>query len=257
MIAGRSYSRDFPADSANAMVLNEAAARLFGYANPADIVGKKFSQWGREGRVVGVVKDFNFRSLHRAIEPLALRYADRGAYGRLALHVRSDNMQRTIAQLKSVWNDVAPQRPFLYSFLDESFNRQYQADVNFGGLFTLFSVLAIFVACLGLFGLATYSAELRTREIGIRKVLGSSVSGIITLMSKDFIKLVLLSILIAIPISWYMMSRWLDDFAYRVKIGAGIFIEAGLLLVVVALITISWQAVRAALANPIQALRAE
>jgi putative ABC transport system permease protein len=257
MVAGRSYSRDFPADSANALVLNEAAARLFGYANPADIVGKRFSQWGREGRVIGVVKDFNFRSLHRPIEPLALRYADRRSLSRLALHVQSNNMQATIAQLKNVWNDVAPQRPFLYSFLDESFNRQYQADLHFGGLFTLFSALAIFVACLGLFGLATYSAELRTKEIGIRKVLGSSVSGIITLMSKDFIRLVLVSIVIAIPISWYMMSRWLDDFAYRVKIGPGIFIASGLLLVIVALITISWQAVRAALANPVRALRAE
>jgi putative ABC transport system permease protein len=207
MVAGRTYSRDFPADSANALVLNEAAARLFGYANPADIIGKKFSQWGRDGRIVGVVKDFNFRSLHRAIEPLALRYADRGSYGRLALHVQSKNMRTTIAQLKKVWDDVAPQRPFLYSFLDESFNRQYQADVHFGELFTLFSALAIFVACLGLFGLATYSAELRTREIGIRKVLGCSVGGIIALMSKDFIRLVLISIVIAVPISWYIMSR--------------------------------------------------
>jgi putative ABC transport system permease protein len=257
MVAGRSYSREFPADSANALMLNEAAARMFGYVNPADIVGKKFSQWGREGRVVGVVKDFNFRSLHRAIEPLALRYADRGSYGRLSLHIQSSNMQATIARLKKIWEDVAPQRPFLYSFLDESFNRQYQADVHFGGLFTLFSALAIFVACLGLFGLATYSAELRTREIGIRKVLGSSVSGIITLMSKDFIRLVLVSIVIAVPISWYVMSRWLDDFAYRITIGAGIFIESGLLLVIVALTTISWQAIRAALANPVQALRAE
>lgn len=257
MVAGRSYSRDFPADSANALIVNETAARLFGYANAADIVGKRFSQWGREGHVIGVVKDFNFRSLHQAIEPLALRYADRNVYGRLTLHVQSNNMQATIAQLKKVWDDVAPQRPFIYNFLDDSFNSQYQADVHFGGLFTLFSALAIFVACLGLFGLATYSAELRTREIGIRKVLGSSVGNIISLLSKDFIRLVIIAILIAVPISWYVMSRWLNDFAYRVKIGAAIFIESGLLLVFVALLTISWQAIKAALANPVHALRAE
>ena len=257
MVAGRPFSKDFPADSVNALLLNESAARIFGYSNPADAVGKRFSQWGREGLVVGVTKNFNFRSLRQAVEPLALRYADRGSYGRLALHIQSGNMAATIADLKAVWDRLAPQRPFLYSFLDESFNRQYTADVHFGQLFTLFTGLAIFVACLGLFGLATYSAELRTKEIGIRKVLGSSVAGIVTLLSKDFIKLVFLSILIAVPVSWYAMNVWLSDFPYRIKIGPGIFVRAGVVVIFIALITISWQSIKAALANPVKSLRTE
>jgi putative ABC transport system permease protein len=171
--------------------------------------------------------------------------------------MQSADMQKTIAELERLWNTLSPQRPFLYSFLDESFNKQYQADLHFGQIFSLFSGLAIFIACLGLFGLATFTAQQRTKEIGIRKVLGASVASIVTLLSKDFIKLVFFSILIATPICWYAMNRWLNDFAYRVEIGPGVFIQAGLIAVVIALATISWQSVKAALANPIKSLRNE
>jgi putative ABC transport system permease protein len=257
MAAGRPYSREFVADSANSMVINEACARLFGYSNPADVIGKKFSQWGREGTVIGVVKDFNFRSLHLPVEPLTLRYGYPWSLNRIALLVKPYELNRTIAELKQIWDRVSPQRPFLYHFLDESFSRQYEADAYFGKVFSLFSALAIFIACLGLFGLATFTAEQRTKEIGIRKVLGSSVAGIVALISKDFIRLVVIAIVIAIPVTWWSMNKWLDDFAYRVNIGVGVFVMAALIAVFVAMITISWQSLKAALANPVKALRNE
>jgi putative ABC transport system permease protein len=256
LVAGRSYSRDFPSDSTSALVINEAAARQYGYANPADIIGKKFDQWGRAGEVIGVVKDFNFISLHRNIEPLTLpfeAYASRF----LTLKVKSENMTKTISEIEDVWNRLAPHRPFLYSFLDEDFNKQYQADFKFRKIFTVFSVLAILIASLGLFGLATYSAEIRTKEIGIRKVLGAEVSSIVTLLSMDFVKLIFVAIVLAIPITWYAMNTWLDGFAYKTAIGWWVYVLAGLVAVIVALATISSQAVRAAMLNPVKSLKSE
>ncbi|WP_194972552.1 ABC transporter permease [Aquiflexum lacus] len=256
LVAGRSYSRDFPSDSTSALVVNEAAARQYGYANPADIVGKKFDQWGRSGEVIGVVKDFNFISLHRTIEPLTLPFV---AYASrfLSLKVKSDNLQKTIAEVEEVWKSIAPHRPFLYSFLDEDFNKQYQADFKFRKIFTAFSVLAILIASLGLFGLATYTAEIRTKEIGIRKVLGAEVSSIVTLLSKDFIKLVLVAIVLATPITWYAMNKWLEGFAYKVEIAWWVYLLAGMVAVIVALATISSQAFRAAMLNPVRSLKSE
>jgi putative ABC transport system permease protein len=257
MAAGRAFSREFPADTAYSLLLNEAAVKEYGYANPADVVGKRFSQWGREGTVVGVVKNFNFRSLHTQVEPLALRIAPTGSISRLSLRIKADNMPATIEALARIWRREAPQRPLMYRFLDESFNKQYQADLRFGNIFGVFAGLAIFIACLGLLGLATFTAEQRTKEIGIRKVLGASVGNIVTLLSRDFIKLVLVAIVVATPVSWYVMHRWLDNFAYRVKIGPEIFVLAGSIAVFIALATISWQSVRAALANPVRSLRNE
>jgi putative ABC transport system permease protein len=257
LVAGRNYSRSYLADSAEAMMINESAAKLYGFTNPADAVGKKFEQWGRTGTIIGVVKDFNFRSLHQAVEPLALRYGYPFSLNRISVSIKANNIQATLAHLKNTWDKVAPQRPFLYHFLDESFNAQYKADQNFGQLFTFFSCLTIFIACLGLLGLSTFMAQQRIKEIGIRKVLGSSVSGIVVLLSKDFIKLVLIAILIAIPLCTWAMNKWLQDFAYRITIGPLVFIEAGVICVGIALATIAWQSVKAALVNPIQSLRNE
>jgi putative ABC transport system permease protein len=173
------------------------------------------------------------------------------------LKVKPENMQTTIAGLKKVWTTVAPQRPFLYSFLDESFRRQYEADIRFRGLFTFFSGFAILIACLGLLGLATYSAQQRTKEIGVRKVLGASVGSIVQLLSKDFVKLVCVAIIIATPVAWWAMSKWLEGFAYRINISWWVFAAAGLLALLIALITVSFQAIKAALANPVKSLRAE
>ncbi|WP_205511056.1 FtsX-like permease family protein [Longitalea arenae] len=257
LVAGRVYSRSHPSDSAEAMVINEAAAKLFGYTNPADAVGKKFEQWGRKGTVIGVVKDFNFRSLHLPVEPLTLRYGYPDMLNRISVSIKGDNIPATLGHIKKVWDQLVPQRPMLYHFLDESFSEQYEADQHFGYLFTFFACLAICIACLGLLGLSTFMAQQRVKEIGIRKVLGSSVSGIVILLSKDFIKLVLIAIVIAVPICCWAMNQWLQDFAYRITIGPLVFIKAGILALGVALTTITWQAVKAAIVNPVHSLRNE
>lgn len=255
VVAGRPYSRNFVTDSTQAMVVNESAARSFGYADPQQIIGKRFEQWGREGTIVGVVKDFNYLSLHQKVAPLALRYSQYGKY--LSLKVKSDNMQQAITNIQSKWSEMAPHRPFLYSFLDQSFNEQYEADFKFKNLFTIFSFLAILIACLGLLGLATYSAVQRTKEIGVRKVLGAEVSSIAVLLSKDFMKLVLLAILIATPFSWYAMSQWLNDYAYQIDIHWWVFAMSGGIALAIAIVTVSFQAIKSARANPIKSLRTE
>jgi putative ABC transport system permease protein len=256
-VAGRNYSRAFTTDSAESMVINEAAARLYGYRNPADAVGKKFDQWGRKGKIIGVVKDFNFRSLHQAVEPLTLRYGYPYNLNRISVALKGDRIPATIAQLNATWDKMAPQRPFLYHFLDQSFNDQYQADQQFGQLFTFFSCLSICIACLGLFGLSTFMAQQRVKEIGIRKVLGSSPTSIIMLLSKDFIKLVCIAILISVPVCWWVMNDWLKGFAYRIQIGPAVFLESGCIALAIALATMTWQSLRAAIANPVRSLRSE
>jgi putative ABC transport system permease protein len=256
LIAGRTYSREHPTDSSQAIIVNEAAAKQYGYSNPAEIVGKKFKQWGREGVVIGVVKDFNYTSLHRNIEPLTLPFAPYSERY-LSIKVKPENITETVNAVANVWKNVAPHRPFLYSFLDDDFNRQYKADFMFRKLFTTFSCLAIFIACLGLLGLATYTAQQRTKEIGIRKVLGADVRNIVTLLSKDFIALVLMAILIATPVSWYTMNKWLEGFAYRIEIHPLVFILAGCIALLIAVFTISFQSVKSALMNPVNSLKSE
>lgn len=255
VVAGRPYSREFVTDSLSAMVVNESAARSFGYANPSDIIGKSFEQWGREGKIVGVVKDFNYLSLHQQVAPLTLRYSQFGKY--LSIKIKSANMQQAITKIERKWSEIAPHRPFLYSFLDESFNTQYEADFKFKNLFTIFSFLAILIACLGLLGLATYSAVQRTKEIGVRKVLGAEVSSIVTLLSKDFMKLVLIAILIATPFSWYAMSKWLNVYAYQIEISWWVFVLSGGIALAIAVATVSFHAIKAARANPVKSLRTE
>jgi putative ABC transport system permease protein len=194
--------------------------------------------------------------LHRVVEPLTLPlepYSSRY----LSLKVKSQDLAQTIEEVKEIWSKLAPHRPFLYSFLDEDFNRQYQSDFIFRKLFTTFSCLAIFIACLGLFGLATYTAQQRTKEIGIRKVMGAEVHNIVTLLSKDFIKLVIVSILVATPISWYAMNEWLEGFAYRMAVQPWIFVLAGLVALIIAVLTISYQSLRSATMNPVSSLRSE
>jgi putative ABC transport system permease protein len=256
LVAGRSYSREHPSDTIGGLVLNEAAARQYGYSNPAEIVGKKYKQWGREGEVIGVVKDFNYISLHRNIEPLTLPY-EPYASRYVSLKIKSEDMARTIDKVRNTWMQLVPHRPFLYSFLDDDFDRQYQKDFNFKTLFTTFSSLAIFIACLGLLGLATYTSELRTKEIGIRKVLGANVNSIVALLSKDFIVLIVVAMLIATPAAWYSMNLWLEGFAYRVEIHFWTFALAGLAAIGIAAATISFQAIKAARGNPVNSLRSE
>lgn len=255
VVAGRAFSPDFPADSISSLIINEAAAKEFGYTDPNQIIGKKFQQWGREGTIVGVVKDFNYISLHSKVAPLTLRQVPYGRY--LSLRISSTNYKEVIAAVENKWSQLAPHRPFIYSFLDDAFNKQYVADIRFRKLFTIFSCLAIFIACLGLFGLATYSAMLRTKEIGIRKVLGAEVSTIVALLSKDFIKLVGIAILIAIPFSWYAMRHWLNEFAYSIDVEWWVFVVAGSIALSIAIVTVGFHAFKSANNNPIKSLRSE
>ncbi len=257
MIAGRNFSRAYLTDSTQAIVINEAAAKLYGFSHPSNAIGKKYAQWGQQGKIIGVVKDFNFRSLHSAVEPLTLRYGMPSSLNRILVAIKAEHVPSTITALEKTWKTVAPQRPFLYTFLDQSFNQQYESDQHFGYLFSLFSALAIFIACLGLFGLATFTAQQRIKEIGIRKVLGASVYNIVVLISKDFIRLVLIAIVIAIPLCLLVMNQWLKDFAYRITISPGIFLYTGAIALLIALLTISWQTIKAALTNPVQSIKNE
>lgn len=257
LAAGRAYSRDFPTDAEQALMINEAAMKKYGYSKAEDIIGKRFEQWRRKGTIIGVVKDFNYQSLHKNVEPLAMRMAPFQSLNKISLRIKTDHLSKTLRELEQTWSTVAPHRPFLYSFLDQSFNRQYKQDARFGELFAAFAGLTIFIACLGLFGLATYTTEQRVKEIGVRKVLGASVTNIVRLLSSDFIKLVLVSILIATPAIWWAMQEWLQGYAYRVTIQWWMIGLAGVLAIVTALLTVSLLAVKAALMNPIKALRSE
>ncbi|MBA4145815.1 MAG: ABC transporter permease, partial [Cytophaga sp.] len=194
--------------------------------------------------------------LHNKVEPLTLPMSPYDCRF-MTLKIKSNNIAATIEQVEQVWNRLAPHRPFIYSFLDDDFNRQYKTDFTFRQLFTTFSCLAILIASLGLLGLATYTAEQRTKEIGIRKVLGANVNSIVALLSKDFVLLVLVSMLIATPPAWYVMNKWLEGFAYRMEIQPWIFVLAGLAALSIAIGTISYQSIRAALVNPVNSLRSE
>jgi putative ABC transport system permease protein len=256
MVAGRGFSKEFGTDTTQAMVLNEAAVKLFGYTSPEQAIGKRFKQWGREGKIIGVMKDFHFRSLQEEIKPLSMRI-EPGGCNLVSIKVATTNLPKTIAAVEKKWKTLIPDRPFNYYFLDEFFNRQYRSEVRFGHLFLNFAILAIFISCLGLLGLASYSTIQRTKEIGIRKVMGASVSNIVNLLSIDFLKLVFISFVIAAPLAWYFMHQWLKDFAYRININWWIFLAAGVTAVLVALFTISFQAIKAAIANPVKSLRSE
>ena len=256
MLAGRAFSRDFGTDTTEAMIVNEAAMKLFGYNDPKEMVGRKFDQWGRKGMIIGVVKDFHFRSLQEVIKPLSMRIEPNGC-DLVSVNVSTNNLPSTIAAIENKWKTIIPNRPFSYYFLDEFFDKQYRSEDRFGKLFLNFAILAIFISCLGLLGLASYSTTQRTKEIGIRKVMGASVANIVNLLSRDFIKLVFIAFLIAAPIAWWFMHKWLQGFAYRINISWWIFLVAVLLAVLIALITVSFQAIKAAVANPVKSLRTE
>jgi len=256
VVAGRTFSKSFATDSTEALILNEAAAASLGYGDPAALVGKRFTQWGRKGQVIGVVSNFHLGSLHDSIAPLALRVAP-GSFGLFSLRVKAGDEAGTVERVEKAWRTLVPQWPFEYFFLDEQFDRQYRAEERFGQLFLYFSSLAIFIACLGLLGLISYITVQRTKEIGVRKVLGASVGNIVLLLSRDFLWLVGVALVVAVPVSWYAMNRWLENFAYHTQVGWWIFALAGGLALLIALLTISFQAIKAALANPVNSLRSE
>ncbi|CAG5069672.1 hypothetical protein DYBT9623_02408 [Dyadobacter sp. CECT 9623] len=258
MKSGRSFEKEFPSDSSG-IIINEAAAKILGFKDP---VGKRIydllmdsTNSKRTYTVLGVVKDFHFESLRKNIGALSM-VLDR-SYGLVAIRLKAANYPQTVAQVEALWKQMAPGQPFNYRFMDEDFDNEYRSEQRVGQIFITFAIISIIIGCLGLFGLSAYTAERRTKEIGVRKVLGASVSNIVTLLSRDFLKLVLLSIIIGSPIAWYAMNAWLKDFAYHVDIAWWMFAAAGLLSILIALLTVSFQSIKAALMNPVKSLKSE
>lgn len=260
VIDGRNFSRDFGSDS-SAMLINESTAKLMGTGSPVGkkIYSKNINNDGSSATVaytvIGVVRNFNYESLRQNIAPLCFKLGKGGWLA--AFRINNQDIPGLVKQVESKWKAMSKSLPFSYRFLDESFDAMYRTEQRMGKIALVFALLAIFIACLGLFGLATYMAEQRIKEIGIRKVLGASVSNITTMLSRDFLKLVLVAALIAFPLAWFVMNKWLEDFAYRIQIGWWIFLAAGVLAVLIALVTVSFQAIKAATANPVKSLRSE
>ncbi len=258
VLKGRNFSREFATDTAN-FVINEAVVRTLNWKTET-AVGKEFSYGGTRGRIIGVVKDFHFESMHQKIAPIVFSLPkpdQNNFYGQLSIKIDGANINNTIQSVENAWKSVLPEVPFEYRFLDENFERQYQSEQRQGSLFTIFACIAIFIACLGLLGLSAFAISQRIKEIGIRKVLGASAGSLITLLSKDFLKLVAIAAVIAFPVAWYAMDKWLTDFAYRINISWWIFLAAGVIAAAVALVTVGIQALKAAMSNPVNSLRSE
>jgi putative ABC transport system permease protein len=257
IVAGRNFSRDYGTDTSS-FLLNEAAVRALGFTRNEDAIGKNIIYGGQKGQVIGVINDFHFESMHQKIIPLLLLMpTTQNSYGRISIKIAGNNLQAALATVEKTWNRFLPDAPFEYTFLDENFDKLYKSEQRQGNIFTAFAFIAIFIACLGLFGLSAFAITQRIKEIGIRKVLGASTGSIVSLLSKDFLKLVIIAAAIAFPVAWYAMNNWLQDFAYRTSIQWWIFLVALVIAGFVALATISIQAVKAALANPVKNLRTE
>jgi putative ABC transport system permease protein len=255
---GRAFQQDFPSDSTG-IIINESAVKVLGYADP---IGKKI--FGYEDAkltkrvdytIIGVVKNFHFESLRKNIGALSLiLYKSNGS---VVFRLNGGNVVQTVAQVEALWKKMAPGQPFNYRFMDQDFDNVYRSEQRVGQIFITFAVISIIIGCLGLFGLSAFTAERRTKEIGVRKVLGASVTNIVALLSKEFLKLIIIAIVIGSPIAWFAMNSWLSDFAYHVDLAWWMFVAAGLLAVVIALLTVSFQSIKAALMNPVRSLKSE
>jgi putative ABC transport system permease protein len=260
LLAGRNFSvtdYNYHFQKLHNVILTESAVKLLGFTSNNDALGKTISFFNKNWDVIGVINDFHQKSLHYPIEPTVLLPSYAGSSNPISVKVDTKELPQTIASIKKVFASFFKGNVFDYYFLDESFNKQYANDELFGKVFLIFSGFAIFIAALGLLGLSLFATEQRTKEIGIRKVLGATVSGIVGLLSKDFLQLVLIALLVASPIAWYFMNKWLENFAYRISISWWVFVVAGLFAIVIAVATISFQTIRAALANPVKSLRTE
>jgi putative ABC transport system permease protein len=255
IIAGRGFSRDFATDDSAAFILNESAVKKLGLTNQ-EAINKKIIYGGNPGRIIGVVNDFNFESLHNEIIPIIMLITKNGN-NQVTVKISGNDIPATLNFLKSKWAEYRPGYPFDYSFLDSRLNELYLKDQKLGTAFGIFAIIAIIIACLGLFGLASYTAEVRTKEIGVRKVLGASVSNIALLISKEFLWLIIAANIAAWPIAYYAMNKWLSEFAYAEKINIWLFIGAGFLALLIALLTVSYQSIKAALQNPVKSLKYE
>jgi putative ABC transport system permease protein len=259
MISGRFFSKEHGMDS-NAVVINEAAAKAFGFKNP---IGHELTSPWHKGEfltIIGVIKDFNIESLHKKIEPIAMELmpenSDQGGY--IMVRIRNaENIRKTVQFIENTWSKHSNGKLFESFFFDDDYENLYKSEFTTGKVLVVFATLTIFIACLGLVALLAFTASVRRKEIGIRKVLGASVTGIVGMLSKDFLKLVFIAAIIAFPVAWWAMSRWLEDFAYRVSITWWVFCIAGILALLIAVLTVSFQAIKAAIANPVESLRTE
>jgi len=265
MKEGRSFSKETN-DSLN-VLMNETAVKTMGLSDP---IGRKLSQVNNNPdgtkttllfTVLGVVKNFNFQSLRDEITPLVIysneQFGRRGGSAYVAVRVKPGQFQAAIKKIETKWKEIVPEQPFKFEFLDDNLNQGYAEEQRSGKVFAVFSALAIIIACVGLFGLSAYTASLRTKEIGIRKVLGSSVASVVVLLSRDFTKLVAIAFVLAVPLSWWMMDTWLKGFAYRISLGLSSFAVAGLLALGIAWLTVSYQSIKAAIVNPVKSLKSE
>lgn len=260
MTAGRNFSRTYGTDTAN-FVINESAAKAIGWKTAQDAVGKNLGYGFIKGHIIGVMKDFHFESLHQTIRPLIFIMPkpapNQSFYNYVSIKISGKNISSALATIKNTWQKYLPEIPYDYTFLDEKFASLYESEQRQETIFTTFACIAIFIACLGLFGLSAFAISQRVKEIGVRKVLGANTGTIVTLLSKEFLKLVLIAAIIAFPVAWYAMHHWLQDFAYRINIHWWVFVVAGLAALFIALATVSFQAIKAALANPVKSLRTE
>jgi putative ABC transport system permease protein len=255
IIAGRSFSGQIASDSVHSMIINEAGAKKLGYHNPEEIVGKPYSQWGRDGVIIGVVKDFHFQSFREEVQPLTFQIGGMSTF--ITITIPQTDLISTISRIEKKWKSILPDMPMTYFFTDEAYNSQYNSEKRFGELFIGLVSMAIIISCLGLFGLSVFNNMQRTKEIGIRKVLGSSVAGIAMLLTKDFFILIAIATFVGVPLSWYTMNKWLQGFAYRINLAPWIFIFAGAMLMLIAFVTICFQTIKAAHADPVKSLKAE
>jgi len=255
LVSGRNFSRDFPTDSSTAVVINEAAVRELGWSN-TNPIGKTIVRSGQtQYKVIGVVADFNYASVKDKVAPLMMLL--KGNFGGLVLKIKTADVKGFLADLKRKWDSFNPEGPLGYTFLDENFAKLYASEIRTQQIFSAFALIAIIIASLGLFGLSAFVIEQRTKEIGIRKVLGASVQNVLLLVSREFLLLVGIAFVISVPVTWWAMHTWLQDFAYRINISAWVFIIAGILAILIALLTVSFQAIKAAVANPVKSLRTE
>lgn len=254
--AGRDFNFEQASDSLESFIVNESAIKAMGYTSVEESIGKKFNYGGRTGYLIGVVKDFHFETMHQPIAPMVFMISN-GYFSQLAVKLRPETKEQTMAFLQEKWSFLRPNYPFAPSFVDDSFSQQYQSEDRLGKVFGFFSLLAMIIATLGLFGLASFMVQKKIKEIGIRKVLGASVPQIVVLLSKNFTFLVLISFAISGPIAWYAMNRWLDSFAYHDTIGYGIFALAIFIALLIALVTVSYETIKAAMANPVDSLKSE
>lgn len=255
LAAGRYFSGDFPTDTAKACVVNESAVRTFGWGSAENALGKQFGKGEGAKTVVGVLRDFHFETLHKPVEPLQINFSRSGST--LSIKMDATHLPEAIAYLENSWTTMFPDVPLQYHFVGDNIVQQYLTEARAQKVFNILSGVSLLIACLGLFGLSVFMAERRTKEVGIRKVLGASAAGITGLLAKDFLKLVLVAILLAVPIAWWFMDRWLADFAFRISLQWWVFALAGGIAVAVAFLTVSFQSLKAALANPVRSLRSE